>query len=80
MTSHAMGLLALHSDIIAEEQMLMSKSTQSSLYSLPKSAEVIAMCTNYFKVANLKRSKVRIVQSSSFFLLLFLLSSASLAL
>ena len=34
--------------------------------SLPQSAVVLAMCSNYFKVANLKRSKVRIVHLLSF--------------
>ena len=50
-----------HGNIIAREQMLVSKSPSSSLQSLPQSVAVIAMCSNYFKVANLKRSKVRIV-------------------
>ena len=45
----------LHSDIIAGEQMLASKTTQSSLQSLPQSAVAISMRSNYFKVANLKR-------------------------
>ena len=52
---------------IAREQMLASKSTSSSLQSLPQSAVVIEMCSNYFKVAKLKQSKVRIVHLSSFF-------------
>ena len=34
----------------------------------PQSAVVIAMCSNYFKVANLKQPKVRIVDLLSFFL------------
>ena len=38
---------------------------------MPQSAVIIAMCSNYFKVANLKQSKIRIVH---------LLSSTSLAL
>ena len=53
--------LHFHGNVITREQMLASKSTSSSLQSLPQSAVVIAMCSNYFKVANLKRLKVRIV-------------------
>ena len=47
-----------HSNIVAREQMLASKSTSSSSQSLPPSAcsIVIAMCSNYVKVANLKQS------------------------
>ena len=56
-----------HGNIIAREQMFASKSTSSSLQSLPQSAVVIAMCSNYFKVANLKQSEVRIVHLLSFF-------------
>ena len=49
----------LHGNIIAGEQMLISKSTYIAAYSLPQS---VATCSDYFKVANLKQSKVRIVQ------------------
>ena len=53
----------LRGDIIAGEQMLMSKSTSSSLQSMLQSTVVIAVFSDYFKVAILKRSKVRIVLS-----------------
>ena len=52
--------------------MLASKvHTQNSLQSLPQSALVIAMCSNYFKLANLKRSKSELF----IFFLSFFLSS-----
>ena len=47
--------------------MLASKSTQSSLKGLPQSTVVMATCSNDFKGANLKRSKIRIVHLLSFF-------------
>ena len=51
--------------IIAGEQMLASKSTQSSLKGLPQSTVVMATYSNHFKGANLKR---QIVHLLSFFL------------
>ena len=47
----------LHGNIIAGEQMLASKNTQSSLKGLPRSTVVIATYSNNFKRANLKRPK-----------------------
>ena len=63
-----------HGDIIAGEQMLASKSTQSSLKGMPQSALVMAMCmcSNNFKVANLKRPKSELLFLSFFFLSFFL--------
>ena len=57
----------LHSDTIAREQMLMSESASSSMQCLPQSAVVIAMCSNYFKVANLNQLKIRIVSQPAQF-------------
>ena len=54
-----------HGDVVAGEEMVASKSTSSSLQSLLQSAVVISMCSNYLKEAEMKRSKVRIVQSLS---------------
>ena len=66
------NVLALSRRYHRWEQMLASKSTQSSLKGLPKSTVVMATYSNYFKGANLKWPKIRIVH--------LLLSSTSLAL
>ena len=57
-----------HSNIITGEQMLAYKSTLSSLKGLPQSTVVMAMYSNHFKVANLKRPKNQDRLSSFFFL------------
>ena len=55
-----------YGDIIAGEQILTSKSTQSSLKGLLQSTAVMATYSNGFKEANLKRPKIRIVHLSFF--------------
>ena len=45
--------------------MLASKSTQNSLKGLPQSTVVMATYSNNFKVANLKRPKINLFQSSA---------------
>ena len=55
-----------HTCTITEEQMLVSKTTLSSLYSLPQSAAAIAMCSNYmyFKVAKNGQNSELLLYSS----------------
>ena len=50
-----------HGSIITGEQMLVSKSIQSSLRGLPQSTVVMAMYSNHFEGANLKQPKIKIV-------------------
>ena len=50
--------LRFHGDIIAGEQILASKLTQSSLKGLPQYTVVMATYSNHFKVTNMKRPKV----------------------
>ena len=52
-----------HGNIIAGDQMLAYKSTQSNLKGLPQCTEVMATYSNDFKGANVKRPKIRIVLS-----------------
>ena len=70
------NVLAYSRQYHRREQMLASKTTQSSLKGLPPSTVVMATYSNHFKGANLKQPKIRIVHLLSFFLFFFNQSSA----